>query len=533
MYERIRETMRLQAWKSSLLLAIVAMAMTVCGCGGGPAPVQPPGGNFSNASLKGQYAFLLTGVAAGNGAYAARIGSFTADGAGNITAGVEDALALSSTQGAAINSFSSGTYSISANGRGTVSLQGATSTLTLSVALQSASTGFIAETDMSAATSGSLHVQTPADFSVSALTSQYVFNVSGITFVPSTVAPIAMVGEFGANAAGAITGGLMDTNNGSISTPSGATAIPASSYAMDSSGNAAFGRGTMSLGGYTFTFYIVDSTHLVLLEEDALGGSAGEAFQQSGAIATQNSQFNGSFVYLVSGSTTRGGGSEGPDVRAARFTADGTGGLSAITYDENENGNITHITQGSNATYSIDTANSGSGRGTFSFHNSGNTYSEVFYLISSTQAAVLDISPQIVASGPLAAQSAGPFTLSNVSGNFVFNWTGVQLGTNGAIPFQEDYVGQYTLSNNSGSNIAGTTDYVQLGLSTNSVSTQVPVGGQLTINGDGTANNQYKFAVNGSVSATLNFQAYFVNSSTVYMVTSNGNRTTAGILNLQ
>lgn len=519
--------------QSSLFIALVVTAATLFGCGGGPSPVQPPGGPFSNASLKGQYAFLLTGVAASNGAYAARVGSFTADGAGNITAGVQDVVVLGSTPTSTTIPFTSGTYTISANGRGTIALQAATSSLTLSVALQSPSTGFIAQTDMTAAANGNLYLQTPADFSTSALTGQYVFNVSGITFLPSAVAPIAIVGEFAANAAGAITAGVMDTNNGNILTPSGATAIPAGTYAMDTSGNAAFGRGTISFAGYTFAFYIVDATHVLLLEEDALGGSVGDAFRQTGPVPTQDSQFTGSFVYQVTGTSTRTGGNQGPQDRVARFTSDGSGSLSAISFDENRNGNYNHFTQSGNATYAIDTANSGSGRGTFTIKNSGNTYSYVFYAASASQAVVLDTSTQVVASGLLSAQAAGPFTLSDVSGNFVFGFTGVQLGTNGAIPFQEEYVGQYTLSNNSGSNIAGTTDFVELGLSTNSVSAQVPLGGQLTINGDGTANNQYKFAVNGSVSVTLNFEAYFVNSSTAYMVTSNGNRTTSGILNLQ
>jgi hypothetical protein len=112
----------------------------------------------------------------------------------------------------------------------------------------------------------------------------------------------------------------------------------------------------------------------------------------------------------------------------------------------------------------------------------------------------------------------------------------VQLGINTLIPFEEDYVGQYVLTNTMDNNILGATDYVELGISAGSaspLSSDVPLGGTLTINGDGIDNNHYQFAVNGSPSFTVNFQAYFVSPSTVYMITSDSNRTTAGVVSQQ
>jgi len=495
-----------------------------------PLTVPPPAGNFSTASLKGQYAFSLTGIEGQNGAYRASIGSFTADGAGDITAGLEDMLNLSSGQPASLISFTGGSYTIQPNGRGTITLQSGNASLKLSVALQSATSGFIMETDLAAATSGTIYLQNAAQFSPTALGAPYVFELSGVTFVPKSAAPISLIGEFNGNGAGGITGGVMDTNNGNL-TPSGATAIAAGSYTLDPANGATFGRGTMTFSGYTFAFYIIDSTHIVLLEEDALGGSAGGAFVQSGPVPTQNSEFTGSFVYLINGLFTHS--MQGPVVIAARFTSDGNGGLGSIALDENNSGTYTHLSQGSNASYSIDTSNSGSGRGTFTFTNSGNTYSRVFYVISSTQAVVEDTSSGIIGNGPMTAQTSGPFKLSGLAGGFVFGWSGVLVGVNSTIPFQEDYVGQYTLSSASSSNIAGATDYLQLGLSGNTLFTDVALGGTLSLNGDGTGNNLYKFVVAGSPSVTVNFQAYFANPTTVYMVTSDSTRTLAGILNQQ
>jgi hypothetical protein len=109
----------------------------------------------------------------------------------------------------------------------------------------------------------------------------------------------------------------------------------------------------------------------------------------------------------------------------------------------------------------------------------------------------------------------------------------VQLGSTTAVPLQEDFVGQYALSNASSNNIAGVTDYVELGLSSKTLFLGVGLGGTLTFNGDSTANNLYKFALGGSSSTTINFQAYFANPRTVLLVCSDSNRTTAGVLHQQ
>src|SRR5260370_33466213 len=84
----------------------------------------PPTGNFSNASLNGQYAFSMSGVDLNTGAFVARVGSFAADGQGHITTGLEDVLDLGSGSAASPVTFSNWTYQIQANGRGLVVLNG-------------------------------------------------------------------------------------------------------------------------------------------------------------------------------------------------------------------------------------------------------------------------------------------------------------------------------------------------------------------------------------------------------------------------
>jgi hypothetical protein len=516
-------------------VAVLALSLVACGGGGSNITPPPPSGNFSDTSLNGQYAFSMSGVDL-TGAYIARVGSFTADGAGHITAGLEDVLSLGSGQPAAEVSFTGGNYQIQANGRGLIVLQAAGGGLQLSLAMQNTSAGYLVQTDLNATSSGTFNLQNSSNFNAAALASPYVFDFSGVSFAGTSVAPVSLIGQIKTDGNGTITGGVMDSNDGNVAAPSGATPVAAGSYQLDSSGNGtAFGRGNMSFNGYNFVFYIVDSTHFKVLEEDTLGGSMGDALLQSGSIPTQNSQFTGSFVYLVGGSSVSG--TMGPLARAARYTADGNGGLGAISLDDNNSGTYTHVSQGSNisaATYAIDTANVGSGRGTFTFTDSGSgKYSEVFYMISPTQAVVQDTSNGVIGDGPLYAQTGGPFTVSGSAGNFVFNWSGVQLGSSTAVPFEEDFVGQYALSSATTSNIAGVTDYVELGLSGNTLFLNVGLGGTLTINNDGAANNPYKYALGGSPSSTLNFQAYFANPGTVLLVCSDNNRTTAGIVRQQ
>lgn len=522
----------------TLRCATIALAsVTLWGCGGGSGiQPPPPTGSYSDASLRGQYAFSMSGVDL-NGGYIARIGSFTADGSGNITGGLEDVLALSSGQGASMASFTGGNYQIQSNGRGLITLNAVGGGgLQLNMVMQSASAGFLVQTDLNATSSGTFNLQTNTDFTAAALAHFYVFETAGVSFASSSAAPIGLVGQLAADGNGAIIGGVMDTNDGNATTPSGATAIAPGTYALDTNGNGAnFGRGTMTFNGRGFAFYIVDATHLKLLEEDTLGGSMGDALEQTGAIPTTNAQFTGSFVYLIGGASVRG--TQGPVARVARFTADGNGGLASISLDDNNDGNYTHISQGGNisaSTYVIDAANAGSGRGTFTFKDSGaGTFADVFYMISPTRAVVQETTNGIIGNGPMYAQTGTPFTVAGSAGTYASNWSGVQLGSSTAVPFEEDFVNQYTLSNTSSSNIAGVTDYVELGLSSKTLFTNVGLSGTLTINKDSTVNNQYKFVLNGSPSVTVTFQAYFVNPGTVLMVCSDGTRTTAGIINQQ
>ncbi len=523
----------------TLVLAAVA-ALFAAGCGGNSAPSvpPPPAGNFSNASLKGTYAFSMSGTDAGVnfGAFIARVGSFTADGNGVIIAAIEDVTDAGSLP--QFVQFTSGSYSIQPNGRGTLTLNSAAGGgLQVSIALNSQNAGVMIQIDLNATSSGSFILQTPAAFTQTSIAGPYVFDISGtITSGANRGGPSSVVGQIATNGAGNIQGGLFDSND--AGTLLSAQPIAAGgAYQMDLANGSTFGRGTMTFGGLSFIFYIVDSTRFKLMENDGQFATFGDALQQSATVATQNSGFKGDFTFLIGGSAVLG--TAGPVARAAAFTADGSGNLGAIALDDNNAGthsSITGATTITNATYAIDTVNAGSGRGTMSFTASSNpnlgTFFFVFYLISPTQAFIQDTSNGIVGDGTMFAQT-GPFSGAGLAGNFVFTWSGIVLGSSANLTFEEDFVGRYALASSGA--ISGVVDFVELGSSTqrNPAFLNQALTGTLVLSGDGRGSNDYTVTTGTSPQTTFHYKAYIANPDLILLVGVDNTRVIAGSTSFQ
>ena len=209
------------------------------------------------------------------------------------------------------------------------------------------------------------------------------------------------------------------------------------------------------------------------------------------------------------------------------------GGVGAISYDENNTGQVIHISQGtniSNATYEIDTTNAGSGRGTLTFTDSaGGTFQYVFYLVSPTSGVIQDVSSGFVADGILFAQTGSPFTLAGLAGNYAFNWSGVGLSSSSV----ENYVGQYALASAASSNISGVLDGTFLDVNGVASFPNSGIQGTLTINSDGSTNNTYQITAGSSVASTYGFQAYIVDANTVMLVGTDQHRVLAGFASRQ
>jgi hypothetical protein len=520
-----------------VLAAVAALFAAACSSNGAPTVPPPVTGGFSNADLQGTYAFSMSGTDAGAnfGAFIARVGSFTADGRGNITAALEDVTDNGSLP--QLVQFTGGSYSIQANGRGTLTLVSSTGGLQLSIALNSGNAGVMIQIDLNATSSGSFTRQTPAAFTQTAIAGPYAFDVSGVITSGTNIGGASsVIGQIDTNGAGNVQGGLFDSNDAG-SVLSAQPIPPGGFYQIDPANGSTFGRGSITFGGLSFIFYIVDGGRFKLMEDDGQFATFGDALQQSAAIATQNSQFRGDFTFLIGGGSVLG--TAGPVARAAALTADGAGNLGAIVLDDNNNGThqaITPNTTISNAIYDIDTVNAGRGRGTMSFTASSNpnlgSFFFAFYLISPTQAFIQDTSNGVIGDGSMFAQT-GPFSGAGLAGNFVFNWSGINLGSTANLVFEEDFVGEHSLSSAGG--IAGAVDFVELGSSTSHSPAFLnqALSGSLTLNGNGMGSNDYTVTIGGSPQTTFHFKAYIANPDLILLVGADDTRTIAGSVTFQ
>jgi len=124
-------------------LGILGLAFSM-GCGSGNnGPIFVPKGNFSNASLSGQYVYQISGSDFrnnNNGLTYREVGVFVADGNGNLTGGADD---FSEGSAGVSSTSASGVYSINNDGTGQIILNG----LTLDITLVSSSKLYLIEDD--------------------------------------------------------------------------------------------------------------------------------------------------------------------------------------------------------------------------------------------------------------------------------------------------------------------------------------------------------------------------------------------------
>jgi hypothetical protein len=181
----------------------------------------------NDGELDGPYAYLFQGyddVVAGVLAYqTATVGSFTANGAGVISAGELDTNHQNSNpEGNTVSSHNFlGTYTIGTDNRGSMVLTLLNEVKAPIAPATITTEGSLIESDdnqiVGTKGSGTLLAQTPAAFTAG-LNGSYAFGVSGDTpCLPSCTigilaGPAAAVGQFTTNGTGAITGGTSDAN---------------------------------------------------------------------------------------------------------------------------------------------------------------------------------------------------------------------------------------------------------------------------------------------------------------------------------
>jgi len=448
---------------------------------------------FSNASLQGSYAFSFTGTNAGG--FLTVGGIVVSDGKGNIPSGVED---VNSAAGVFTNlAINPGTYSVGLDGRGTATLNTSLGAQTLRFALSSNQHAFIIRFDTFATAGGTMDLQDPAGFSLTALAGSHAFSFSGIDRFGNR---LDLAGQFTADGSGSITTGTLDANDNGILSSS---LLLSGTYTVASNG-----RGTAlissALGTQSFAFYVVTAADLKLVEIDIAPVVSGEVLGQQGGPTFSNASLQGNFAFALGGlSGSRAFASGGI------FTADGNGNITGGLQDINNNGSLSQ-----NLTLSGSYTISPSGRGTLTLTSTASAFQFVLYAGSSGIFELLEIDGNAVSSGFAQAQKSGTFSNASLQGSFALNLGGVTSAG------EEDISG--SISANGSGALAGALDVNNNGSLFPNLALS---GGSYTLNssiGRGAATLQ-------TPSGNFALNLYLINNSTALLLDVDSSRVLLGV----
>jgi hypothetical protein len=364
----------------------------------------------TSAALSGPYAFSFNGY--NNGSPVFMAGSFISHGDGNITSGVLD---INSASGGPQQQVSvTGTYSIQANGLGTMTLLTSQGNFVFAVAISdkgisgTARNGNLIQRDPANPASygsGVILVQNSLNFNLPSLHGNYALGYFG---VDPSLKRFAGAGAY-----------VMDTN-GNLSNGAGDVddnGVPASTTFTGtfSAVNTQTGRGTATLtinGNLThYAFYVASSVQIIMVATDAISSPANLtvwSIAQQHSSAFNNSFLNGVGVVEVTGSDVVGGNPVS-EAEAGLLTTDGRGNGS-ISLDQNDGGTLTQLHN--SGTYNV----APNGRVTLSSSFGANP--PVFYLTDRNQAFVVG-TDSLVTSGILDAQSSSSFTNASILGTYL------------------------------------------------------------------------------------------------------------------
>lgn len=404
------------------------------------------------ALLKGPFAFEFSGFNSSGAVVTA--GSFTADGAGNITGGVED---FNSIQGPERNQTFTGTYTLGAGNRGTLAFSSLTGAPTYTFAIDTTGAhGRLVEFDASGIRgSGQLEKQTVTTCGADTISSTsvtgeaYVFGITGSAAAFSgvtTAGPVVIAGEFtalppaGTGVAGSLAGEA-DINIPGISIPSpiNSTSAPVLSGTFQTTTQT--GRCSMSLtpqqtSSLNFSVYPVSGnatalTQAFVIETDKVQAASpyltvGKLMQQcvvvSGACETFpfSAQTPGAFFTAASVAALTGEVLNSnvtpnvyvPDEAIAELT--GTGGptftMSVVENQAGTTGTYQSPFQANFDYLDVD--------GRIST-NLITPFAPVFYVISQNEALCIGQINNNPFFGYFEPQSTGPFSAATIKGTFI------------------------------------------------------------------------------------------------------------------
>jgi hypothetical protein len=298
------------------------------------------GDSGSESLLSGQYAFSLSGH--NEAGFLAVVGSFTADGHGNITAGEADTNGALGAQASNITISPASSYSVGANKLGCATIATSFGTFVTRFALGSisanvAAKGRIIEWDSPNSSAyiaaGQILQQTSSSF-IKGLSGSYVFRTAGWD-ISQTGGRTSCIGYMVANVF-VVSGAEQDCNDaGIMSDPVPGSNPPPGTYSVfDSNGRATLIASVVGSTTTTFhfTLYMVTNSQLLVVTSDPYPAQGGEMLQQkvpTGSSGFSQGSLNGNAVFYLTGES--GGGSESAaSINLA--AADGNGNLTVTSY---------------------------------------------------------------------------------------------------------------------------------------------------------------------------------------------------------
>jgi hypothetical protein len=331
-----------------LFLALSTMSLLV-GCGSSSnTPIPPPTGGFNDASLTGTYVFSFFGTDYTNGTQSnfAMAGALVANGSGSFSTGslidVNDP-ALAAFAG--VNTVQTslpvtGSYSVSADGRGTgtidITIGSANLALGIDFVLSSSSGGLITRFDDVGTASGSIVLQTAGVGQSALANNSYSFGLNG---ADPNGNPLGAVGSFTLDGSGNATGTEDFNDNGNSANLTDVSLVTPSNVLAGSPGTAQLDGEAGLLGALTFDVWIVNSTQLVLIETDSSANIlVGNALLSTGQTAFPSGQV----VFTMTGGPLSGNPNNDTQVplyTGGLFTAQG-GVVSNGTQDVNISGTL-------------------------------------------------------------------------------------------------------------------------------------------------------------------------------------------------
>src|ERR1700730_16173264 len=378
---------------------------TACGSSNGGVPGFIPKGNFSNASLSGQYVYQIEGFDFSNlisGSAYREAGALTANGSGVITRATDD---LSEGHGV-VTTVSTGSYTIGNDGTGTLSFNNTLGTVTLEVTLVSASKVYMVEGD-SLLNAGGLAEKQNAAAIAAAPTGTFVFREHDLN--SSTLQSVASVGAF------TVGGSVASNGNKDVNTGGAFSSLTftGSFNAPDTTTGRGSGTFTDSaLATSSFNYYIVDANNVRFLAATTGVVGDGRAELQSGTPA-----LSGSYAFGSKGDT----GSLGGVNMAGRFTASG-GSITAGARDSVQEGG-----PATNVSFTGTFPQAASGRAVLSLSTAANS-NYVVWMVSPTRGLFLVNDSNTVRDGSLDLQQVSSFSNSTMSGQFGFVMGGFDVG---------------------------------------------------------------------------------------------------------